>query len=303
MKKNPAAQSLAIEIVGLKKRYVSNGGSVEVLSGIDLSVPARGVYGLLGPNGAGKTTLLRILTGLVRYNQGEVRLFGAPLSVRSLARVGASIETPSFPPYLSGHEVLQWLAHLCPGPVGSIDALLERVGLASDANRRVANYSLGMKQRLAIAAALIGDPDLVILDEPVNGLDPSGVQDVRRIVRELSEQEERTVFLSSHLLDEVERTCDRIAILNQGRIIMDGQMSQFQGKSNKLRIEAKPVEPVLAWLGSRGEHNGEAITAHMGREEVPAFTKAMVMADVQIFELRWITETLETLYFSEVKKL
>lgn len=302
MHNTAAAGDMAIQIVGLRKCYRSKSGSVEVLSGVELKVPARGVYGLLGPNGAGKTTLLRILTGLVRYDQGDVRLFGAPLSARSLMRVGASIETPSFPPHLSGQEVLEWLARLYPGPTASINILLERVGLDSGANRQVADYSLGMKQRLAIAAALIGNPDLVILDEPVNGLDPSGIQDIRRIVRELSEEEGRTVFLSSHLLDEVERTCDHIAILDQGQVVMEGPTPQFQSKSTKLHIEAEPIEPVLAWLGGRGKRSGDAIIAELGREDVPTLIAAMVVANVRIFELRWLNNTLESLYFSEVRK-
>jgi ABC-2 type transport system ATP-binding protein len=299
----PAVQAMAIEIVGLRKSYTSNGRLVEALSGIELSVPKGMVYGLLGPNGAGKTTLLRILTGLIRYDQGQVDLFGTPLSDKSPVRVGASIESPNFPPYLSGYEVLQWLSHLYPGQTTSINMLLERVGLMADAHRQVAGYSLGMKQRLSIAAALIGNPDLVILDEPVNGLDPSGIQDVRKIVRELSEQEGRTILLSSHLLDEVERTCDRIAILNQGRIVAEDETSRFQNKSSKLLIEAEPVEPVLAWLGNRGELNGTTITAQIARDDVPTLLKAMVAANVRIFELRRNDEKLETLYFAEVERI
>lgn len=256
------------------------------------------MFGLLGANGAGKSTLLRILTGLVRPTAGQVRLLGEPLTPASLARVGALVEAPSFYPYLTGRETLDLVARYHRGRTLDPAALLDRVGLTEASDRRVDRYSLGMKQRLGIACALVGDPEIVILDEPANGMDPPGIRDIRRLLRELAGDDGRTVVFSSHILEEVERTCDRVAVLDHGRLLDERDLTASQAGDIRLRIEAAPIETVLRHLGAAGTRDGDAAIARMPREAVPALVAALVQAGVSIQELRRIEYGLEDLYFS-----
>ena len=226
-----------IETTGLVKRFVS----ANAVDGIDLAVPAGGVYGFLGPNGAGKTTTIRILVGLLWPTRGTTRIFGeivrpgAPV----LQRVGSLIERPAFYPYLSARENLAVLgtAHGLSAAVlrARIGETLERVGLAAVAGRKAGGFSTGMRQRLAIAAALLGRPDLVVLDEPTNGLDPNGVVDVRDLIAGLAKGG-TTVFLSSHVLPEVEQLCDRVAILREGRIVGEGPTRDLLAVGERLFV-------------------------------------------------------------------
>jgi ABC-2 type transport system ATP-binding protein len=189
------------------------------VDGLDLSVPEGGVFGFLGPNGAGKTTTIRCLLGLIRPTSGRSILLGQD-AVRGLSgvigRVGSIVEAPAFFPRFSGRRTLELLARVDGTPRPRIEAVLERVGLAARAGDMVATYSLGMKQRLGIAAALLKEPELLILDEPANGLDPAGIKEVRDLLRQLG-NEGKTVFVSSHQLAEVQQMCDRVAILSRGR--------------------------------------------------------------------------------------
>ena len=197
---------------------------------LDLEIQPGQVYGFLGPNGAGKTTTIRMLMDLVRPTRGVVRIFGQDTHRNSqvLKRVGALVEGASFYSYMSGRDNLVVLAHTannyCPD---RIEFLLEQMELSKSAGQPVSNYSLGMKQRLGIAAALLNDPELVILDEPTNGLDPSGIQAMRSFIRDLAEKDGKTVFLSSHLLHEVEQVCDRVAIIHKGSIVREGIVSEL----------------------------------------------------------------------------
>ncbi|MGN6378176.1 MAG: ATP-binding cassette domain-containing protein [Gaiellales bacterium] len=217
---------LVIETHGLTKRF----GSRTALDGADLEVPAGCAYGFLGPNGAGKTTLIRVLLGLTPATAGDMKLLGLPLPEQrsqALARVGAIVEEPRFHGHLTGRENLR-IAAACREPAAHtrIDSALERMGLAERAGDRVRTYSMGMRQRLGIARCLLADPDLLILDEPANGLDPAGIIEFREFVRSLVD-DGRTVFLSSHLLDEVEKICDRAAIVDHGRILMQGTVAEI----------------------------------------------------------------------------
>jgi ABC-2 type transport system ATP-binding protein len=216
----------AIETRGLTKRF----GERVALAEADLSVPRGVAFGFLGPNGAGKTTLIRTLLGLTHATAGEMRLLGLPLPGRraeALARVGAIVEEPRFHGHLSGRENLR-IAAACREPAadGRIPGALERVGLTERADDRVKSYSMGMRQRLGIARCLLADPELMILDEPTNGLDPAGITEFRAFVRDIV-GEGRTVFLSSHLLDEVEKICDMVAIVDRGRILMQGTVTEM----------------------------------------------------------------------------
>ena len=212
-----------IEMRGLTKRFAQ----ATAVAGIDLDVPGGGVYGFLGPNGAGKTTTIRVIVGLLWPSRGTTRIFGEPVSPGApvLRRVGSLIERPAFYPYLSARDNLRVFgtAHgladdlLVPRTAEALD----RVGLTAAARRRVGGFSTGMRQRLALATALIGRPELVVLDEPTNGLDPNGVVDVRELIARLS-ADGTTVLLSSHVLPEVEQLCDRVAILREGRVVAEG---------------------------------------------------------------------------------
>ncbi len=226
-----------IETRGLVKRF-ADGNAVD---GIDLDVPAGGVYGFLGPNGAGKTTTIRILVGLLWPTRGAARIFGEPAAPGApvLERVGALIERPALYPYLSAAENVRVFgtAHgLGPGILTKrIAESLDRVGLASVAGRKAGGFSTGMRQRLALATALIGRPDLVILDEPTNGLDPNGVVDVRELIGRLA-ADGTTVFLSTHVLPEVEQLCNRVAILRAGRIVAEGPTDDLLGHGERLYV-------------------------------------------------------------------
>ncbi len=215
-----------IETEGLRKSF----GEQIAVDGVDLRVPRGSAFGYLGPNGAGKTTLIRILLGLTQPSGGTMRILGSPMPkerAKALARVGAIVEEPGFHRHLSGRENL-WIAAAARESHAHqrIDAVLEQVGLADRADDRVATYSQGMRQRLGIARCLLSDPELLILDEPTNGLDPGGIQEFRALVRGWID-EGRTLVLSSHLLDEVEKICDHIAIVDRGRIVAQGTLAEL----------------------------------------------------------------------------
>jgi ABC-2 type transport system ATP-binding protein len=223
----------AVETSELTKRF----GARTVVSRVDLHVPRGAAFGYLGPNGAGKTTLIRMLLGLTPATAGTMRLFGLPVPARradALARVGAIVEEPSFHPHLTGRENLRIVA-AARGPEagGRIELALEQVGLTVRADERVKAYSLGMRQRLGIARCLLADPELLILDEPMNGLDPAGIQEFRGFVRSFV-AEGRTIVLSSHLLDEVEKTCDHVAIVDQGTIVAQGSIAELRGTAGRV---------------------------------------------------------------------
>jgi ABC-2 type transport system ATP-binding protein len=228
MKSTTSFTENVVETDGLTKRF----GERTVVDNVELHVPRGVAFGYLGPNGAGKTTLIRMLLGLTPATSGTMRLLGLPVPAKreqALARVGAIVEEPRFHGHLSGRENLEIVAAAWAAVASSrITSSLERVGLSARASDRVKTYSLGMRQRLGIARCLIADPELLILDEPMNGLDPAGIQEFRGFVRDFV-AEGRTIVLSSHLLDEVEKTCDAIAIVDQGRIAVQGPIDELRG--------------------------------------------------------------------------
>jgi ABC-2 type transport system ATP-binding protein len=274
---------------------------VRALDGLDLSIPRGGVYGVLGPNGAGKSTLFRILLGLIRPTTGEARVMGGPVSeVSHMRRMGSMIETPRFPPYMTARQVLRWLA-LEHGIGGSADIphWLQRVGLTEAADRRVRGFSVGMMQRLGVAAALMSRPELVILDEPTSGMDPPGIQEMRALIRSLATDDGVTVVLASHQLLEVQRVCDRVAILNKGRLVREGAVSELTAVGERLRLSAGPVERVLEALGAKGTRDGDAVLADVSRAEGPALIRTLVERGVDIHEARWVGADLESIFFTE----
>ena len=224
----------------LTKRY----GEVVAVQDLDLTVRAGEVYGFLGPNGAGKTTTLRMLLGLVRPTAGRILLHGKPPG--ALDGVGAMIEGPAFYPYLSGRDNLRVMARYARVDDRRIEVVLDLVDLADRAKHKFATYSLGMKQRLGVAAALLKDPQLLILDEPTNGLDPAGMADMRQLIRRLGAAGS-TVLISSHLLGEVEQICDRVGIIARGRLVTENTVAELRGGAG-LRIMAAPLDNAASWL-------------------------------------------------------
>ena len=241
MTQTSPASGLALATHGLEKRY----GSRVALAGLELSVPSGVVYGFLGPNGAGKTTTMRLLTGLIRPDAGSIELLGRPFGGRDrhrLFEVGALIESPSFYPYLSGRENLRALAATGAATPGHrIEELLELVGLRERAKDKVSGYSLGMKQRLGIAGALLSDPRLLLLDEPANGLDPAGIVAMRATLKHLASTG-KTVFISSHILGEVQQLADVVGIIAAGRLVREGNMDELLRGESVVRVRVAPEE-------------------------------------------------------------
>ncbi|GAA0205469.1 ABC-2 type transport system ATP-binding protein [Brevundimonas nasdae] len=286
-----------IDIRGLTKTY----GTVRALDGLTLSIPRGGVYGILGPNGAGKSTLFRTLLGLIRPTAGDATIMGGPIGApTSMRRMGSMIETPRFPPFLTARQVLEWLGRAHGGVTSTeIDHWLQRVGLAEAADRRVRGFSVGMLQRLGVAAALMTKPDLVILDEPTSGMDPPGIQEMRALIRSLADNDGVTIILASHQLQEVQRVCDRVAIFNKGKVVTEGRVSDLTAAGERLRLSVTPLARALAVLGDRASLDGDAVLASVPRAEGPAVIKALVEGGVDIEEARWIGADLEDVFMDQ----
>lgn len=287
-----------IETRSLTKTY----GTVRALDGLSLEIPKGGVYGVLGPNGAGKSTLFRILLGLIRPSEGQAIVMGGPIGdVRASRRMGSMIETPRFPPFMTARQVLVWLstAHGMKTDPARVDAWLDRVGLTGAADRSVRGFSVGMMQRLGVAIALITEPELIILDEPTSGMDPPGIQEMRALIRSLSDHEGITVVLASHQLLEVQRVCDRVAIMNKGKLVREGSVSELTTSGERLRLSVKPSEKVLQVLGPKGSMEGSAVIAAIPRAEGPALLKALIEQGVEIDEARWVGADLESVFMTE----
>jgi ABC-2 type transport system ATP-binding protein len=297
------ASGAVIEARALVKRFAG----VEAVAGIDLTVPRGGVYGFLGPNGAGKTTTIRILVGLIRPTRGSASLFGEPVgpSAPVRARVGSVVERPAFYPYLSATDNLRVLAsarQMRPDEIRSrVAEALERVGLADVAKRKAGRFSTGMKQRLGIAAALLDRPELVILDEPTNGLDPSGVVDVRDLIATLA-RDGTTVFLSSHILSEVEQVCDRVAILRAGRIVAEGDTQAMIRTGERLLVrfdtpdEAERARPILATIGTVEVAPDGALLVDAGAGEGSRVARALAGAELYPAEISVRRHSLESVF-------
>jgi ABC-2 type transport system ATP-binding protein len=302
-----------VETTGLTKRFASR----TVVRDVELQVPRGSAFGYLGPNGAGKTTLIRMLLGLTPATAGSMRLLGLPVPGRraeALARVGAIVEEPRFHGYLTGRENLEIVA-AARGPEAArrIDDVIGRVGLARRAGDRVKTYSLGMRQRLGIARILMADPELLILDEPMNGLDPAGIDETRMLIRSLVD-EGRTVVLSSHLLDEVEKTVDALAIVDQGRIVVQGSIGELTrsgpptlvvGSGDNVRAEAlvAPLRSVAAVAAAEGvlrvslEERGDA------DEAIADINRRLVEAGIPVYRLEPEHASLEQRFLEITSRL
>jgi ABC-2 type transport system ATP-binding protein len=290
----PSAEAVVVVTDALTKRY----GTRTVVDGLSLQVRRGEVFGFLGPNGAGKTTTLRMLMGLVRPTSGTAAVLGRPVG-GGAGSVGALIEGPGFYPYLSGRRNLSVLARYAGAPAGRVDDVLRMVDLADRATDRYSTYSLGMKQRLGVAAALLKDPEVVVLDEPTNGLDPAGINDMRLLLRRLA-AEGRTVVLSSHLLGEVEQVCDRVAVIAHGRLVAESTVGELLGLG-RLVVDAEPLADAAAvaarLLGAdRVAVADGALHLQSATDETARINRALVEAGIDVTGLRQVARTLEEVF-------
>jgi len=302
----------AVETHGLTKRFGDN----VAVNGVELLVPRGCAFGYLGPNGAGKTTLIRVLLGLTHADAGTMSLLGYAVPRhrdKALARVGAIVDEPRFHGHLSGRQNLRILAAARePAARRRIEPSLERVGLLHRADDRVSKYSMGMRQRLGVAACLIGDPQLLILDEPMNGLDPAGMQAMREMILSLV-AEGRTVVLSSHLLDEVERTCDAVAIVDRGSVVRQGPISELLAGANlQLQIDCSESDRARGLIDATAigaeaiaDPQGMGITlpAGTGRDVVAEINRVLVEGGISVYRLQEVQASLESWFLQVTSRL
>ncbi|MFE3292183.1 ATP-binding cassette domain-containing protein [Rhodococcus sp. NPDC059234] len=281
---------------GLTKRY----GERAAVDDVGITVRAGEVYGFLGPNGAGKTTTLRMLAGLVRPTSGTATVLGRrPGDPAASARTGVLIEGPGFYPYLSGRDNLRVLCRYRGLADTAAETALERVGLRPRAGDRFRGYSLGMKQRLGVAAALLGDPDLLILDEPTNGLDPAGVAEMRALIADLAAAG-HTVLLSSHMLDEVQDVCDRVGVIVAGRLAAEATVSELRGGSS-IVVRATPGPQVFAVArevagADRVSRTADGVRVDAGADLAPKLVRALVESGVEVFDVHSSERSLEDVF-------
>ncbi|MDJ0973971.1 MAG: ABC transporter ATP-binding protein [Planctomycetota bacterium] len=296
-----------LEVRGLEKHY----GTVHALRGIDLSIDEGAIYGFLGPNGAGKTTTIRIIAGLIQATAGSVALGGIDLRedrIRAATGLRTLVEVPSFYPAMSGRTNLKLFARLAKADPKDVDRLLDAVGLTHAADRAVGGYSLGMRQRLGIAQALVGKPRLVVLDEPMNGLDPAAMHEMRRLIREERDQRGVTFFLSSHLLHDVELLCDEVGIIHEGRMVAEGRLKTLlsqaisgfrittvnnEAAATALRADRMDLKPRLDPDGALLIDGDETTLPYLHRTLVDAGTPA-----IEIIPLR---ESLERYFLDKTE--
>jgi len=303
----------AVAASGLTKCF----GTTVAVDDVDLRVPRGSAFGYLGPNGAGKTTLIRTLLGLTKADDGTMSLLGLPVPAQrkqALARVGAIVDEPRFHAHLTGRENLRLLAAAREGNASRrINGSLERVGLTQRADDKVASYSMGMRQRLGVASCLLGDPELLILDEPMNGLDPAGMHEMRAMITTLAD-EGRTVVLSSHLLDEVERTCDAVAIVDHGRVIRQGAINELTRGAGAVIVQVDCADPARAvqLIDRAGiapdtalDETGLTVTLPSGasRELVADINRLLVGAGISVYGLREVQASLEDWFLSVTSRL
>ncbi len=295
---------LVIETTGLRKEFRSLRGELRVaVQGLDLAVPAGGgVHGFLGPNGSGKTTTIRMLLGLARPTRGTMRLFGQPVPQRLpqvIGRVGAVVESPKFSPNFSGRRNLHLLAGAIGAPAARVDAAIETVRLAGREKDRYKSYSLGMKQRLAIAATLLKEPDLLILDEPTNGLDPAGIREIRETIRDLGASGV-TVLLSSHILAEVQQVCTSATIIGNGRLLASGTVEELLGSSTAYRVVV-PEPTIAAEVLARAQLLSSHVDGvlHVEAERSSDITQVLGEAGIWLTELTPLRADLEA-YFLQL---
>ena len=279
------------------RRLTKSFKEINAVDDLTFTVPERGVYGFLGQNGAGKSTTIRMLLSLIRPTDGEIRIFGLDLSTHRkeiLQRIGAIIEKPDLYKYLTAIENLNLFATMSGLKLTRKQLIdkLEKVGLADRADSKIKTYSQGMKQRLGIAVALVHDPDLIILDEPMNGLDPQGIADVRELINHLGKDQGKTIFISSHLLSEMEQVADSLLIIHKGRKIAEGSINELLNpEQSRIEIETRSANELklllqqTLWANKIISINGEKMILQMKRDEIPVFIQQMTELKQDIFSI------------------
>jgi ABC-type multidrug transport system ATPase subunit len=288
----------------------------DVLRGVDMQVPTGSIYGFLGPNGAGKTTTLRLILGLLKTQRGEIRIFGKRFNTRFdkdriaiLANVGSVIESPSLYDHLTAAENLRLLQIIHRCPESGIAEVLELVGLADTGKKRAKQFSLGMRQRLAIAAALLHRPSLIILDEPTNGLDPSGIIEIRNLLVELNQRHGCTILVSSHLLSEIERVATHVGILGKGKLLFQGTIDELRQRRQEVlsvRISTSDNAGALQAIGKHGLGaqlvEGEIVLPALTRERIAALNRQLIARKLDVYEIRTVRNDLETIFLNLLKE-
>ncbi|MDD4322274.1 MAG: ABC transporter ATP-binding protein [Dehalococcoidales bacterium] len=299
-----------IRTCGLTKHFNTARRKILAVDNLNIEVPQGSIYGFLGPNGSGKTTTIGMLLGLIRPSAGSIELFGQDMgreSPKLLERTSSVLENSPMYPYLSGRDNLEVFARM-RGAVdhSKIDEVLDIVGLAKRAGSPSRTYSLGMRQRLSIALALLSDPELVILDEPTNGLDPSGIIDIRDIIRQLGEQG-KTIFLSSHLLHEVEQVCDYVAVLNRGRVIAQGPVEELLHRGDRLEIKVNDINAAsllladVPWI-STIETDEEYLYITADEAKHPDINEMLVRSGIKVFEMKKSSNSLEDFFLGAIEE-
>ena len=269
---------------------------LKVLDDISINVPKGSIYGFLGPNGAGKSTTMRLLTGIIPEQGNAIKLFGKPLQNQLpevFTKIGSLVESPALYLHLSGIDNLKYIAKLRNIPEEKITEVLALVDLTNAGNRKAKQYSLGMKQRLAIAMALLSEPELLLLDEPVNGLDPNGIIDIRKLLVKLNKEKGVTIFVSSHLLSEIEKMCTHVAIINKGKLRFEGTMQELSKKTSFCKIQIT-VDNAENWLTELQQNYKEVtlisenqITLHIGQKElIPDFIRNLISKNAAVYEVK-----------------
>ncbi|MCW2783109.1 MAG: transporter ATP-binding protein [Marmoricola sp.] len=292
---------LVVETRELTKQYGRAETGRLAVDRVSMTVRRGEVYGFLGPNGAGKTTTLRMMLGLIRPTAGSASVLGRPAGEPEVtARVGALIEGPGFYPYLTGRDNLRVMARYRGIGREVVEAALERVDLADRGDDRFKSYSLGMKQRLGVASALMGDPDLIVLDEPTNGLDPAGMADMRALIVQLA-HDGQTVLLSSHLLDEVQEICHRVGVINNGLLLRESTVAELRGATSLL-VRATPLDRALAismrLAGDEGVRvQGDHLLLDVPAERAPEVVRELVAEHIDVHEIATSERSLEEVFF------
>ncbi|MBP8067128.1 MAG: ABC transporter ATP-binding protein [Pedobacter sp.] len=275
----------------------------KVLDGVSLNIPKGSIYGFLGPNGAGKSTTMRLITGIIPEQQNAIKLFGKPLKTQFpqvFTKIGALVESPALYLHLSAYDNLRYIAKVRGIAESKIDEVLALVDLLRDKKRKAKQYSLGMKQRLAIAMALLGDPELLLLDEPVNGLDPNGILDIRNLLVKINKERGVTIFVSSHLLAEIEKMCTHVGIISHGKLRFEGTIDELSKSAQGCKMQLTFKQDAELWLEKLKDKFNEVkqVTAQQltvqlaNREEIPAFINQLSMNGALLYEVK-IVEGLE----------
>lgn len=293
------SENITLSVKGLRKVI----GKKEIIKGLDFELKRGEVFGFLGPNGAGKTTTIRMLVGLIRPTSGSIRICGYNVATHfseAMQQMGCIVENPEMYSYLSGWENLRHFAKMLSG-IGDdrIHEIVQLVGLRERIQDKVKTYSLGMRQRLGIAQALLGNPQLLILDEPTNGLDPSGIREMREFIRFLSEQEGLTVFVSSHLLSEIQQMCDRVAIISKGQIIHIEEVSTLLSKQEQMIWRLEPQlegKKMLMALSESVTEDGDRLITPYLEKEVGEWNRKLVEAGIKVKEMNRRLPALEALF-------